>query len=331
MVDAMIVVGAPNSSNSQRLKEVAERAGCPRAALVQRAADIDWTVFGEHRAARRHRRRLGAGSAGRGDPRRLRRALHAQRRNRLRRRGGRCSSRCPARCGRSRRRSRRHGRLYRRLRRGPARVSRRLRHRRTARPTRASPRASRIPTSCCTPARGNFILTLYEKRVAAGDLPFFLGADGASRRARHHLPAAGEEPTRRHARHASPAGRRRSSPFSTACGSAGRAPAIARRSARRWRSCILPARISRCTRPTRCRLASWRPLFEQAATRGDSVQPGLVRRDRAGTRRAGEELAARSAAGRDPRRSVPRQRVLPRRQAVRPDRFLFRLHRHARL
>ncbi len=45
-VDAMIVVGAPNSSNSLRLKEVAERAGCPRAALVQRAADIDWSLFG---------------------------------------------------------------------------------------------------------------------------------------------------------------------------------------------------------------------------------------------------------------------------------------------
>ncbi|HEX5509251.1 MAG TPA: 4-hydroxy-3-methylbut-2-enyl diphosphate reductase [Pseudolabrys sp.] len=45
IVDAMIVVGAPNSSNSQRLKEVAERAGCPRAALVQRAADIDWDMF----------------------------------------------------------------------------------------------------------------------------------------------------------------------------------------------------------------------------------------------------------------------------------------------
>jgi 4-hydroxy-3-methylbut-2-en-1-yl diphosphate reductase len=45
VVDAMIVVGAPNSSNSQRLKEVAERAGCPRALLVQRAGDIDWTLF----------------------------------------------------------------------------------------------------------------------------------------------------------------------------------------------------------------------------------------------------------------------------------------------
>ncbi|WP_321342554.1 4-hydroxy-3-methylbut-2-enyl diphosphate reductase [Breoghania sp.] len=43
--DAMIVVGAPNSSNSQRLREVAERAGCPHSILVQRAADIDWSSF----------------------------------------------------------------------------------------------------------------------------------------------------------------------------------------------------------------------------------------------------------------------------------------------
>ncbi|HWK00544.1 MAG TPA: 4-hydroxy-3-methylbut-2-enyl diphosphate reductase [Xanthobacteraceae bacterium] len=45
-VDAMIVVGAPNSSNSQRLREVAERSGCEKTALVQRAAEIDWNVFG---------------------------------------------------------------------------------------------------------------------------------------------------------------------------------------------------------------------------------------------------------------------------------------------
>jgi 4-hydroxy-3-methylbut-2-en-1-yl diphosphate reductase len=44
-VDAMVVVGAPNSSNSQRLREVAERAGCVQAVLVQRAADINWTSF----------------------------------------------------------------------------------------------------------------------------------------------------------------------------------------------------------------------------------------------------------------------------------------------
>jgi 4-hydroxy-3-methylbut-2-enyl diphosphate reductase len=45
-VDAMVVVGSPNSSNTQRLKEVAERAGCARAALVNRAADLDWSMFG---------------------------------------------------------------------------------------------------------------------------------------------------------------------------------------------------------------------------------------------------------------------------------------------
>ena len=45
LVDALIVVGAPNSSNSQRLREVAERAGCRRAVLIQRAADIEWATF----------------------------------------------------------------------------------------------------------------------------------------------------------------------------------------------------------------------------------------------------------------------------------------------
>jgi 4-hydroxy-3-methylbut-2-enyl diphosphate reductase len=44
-VDAMIVVGAPNSSNSQRLREVAERAGCRVSALVQRASEIHWADF----------------------------------------------------------------------------------------------------------------------------------------------------------------------------------------------------------------------------------------------------------------------------------------------
>jgi 4-hydroxy-3-methylbut-2-enyl diphosphate reductase len=36
-----VVVGAPNSSNSVRLREVAERAGCPRAIMVQRGAELD--------------------------------------------------------------------------------------------------------------------------------------------------------------------------------------------------------------------------------------------------------------------------------------------------
>ena len=72
---------------------------------------------------------------------------------------------------------------------------------------------------------GYFILTLYEKRVAEDDLPFFLAL-------MEHLAARGitcpqpvKNRARRPARARWPAGRRRSSPFSKACGSAGRAPA----------------------------------------------------------------------------------------------------------
>ena len=43
--DAILVVGAPNSSNSKRLVEVGARAGCKYAQLVQRAADIDWRAL----------------------------------------------------------------------------------------------------------------------------------------------------------------------------------------------------------------------------------------------------------------------------------------------
>ncbi len=43
--DAILVVGAPNSSNSRRLVEVGARAGCGYAQLVQRATDIDWRAL----------------------------------------------------------------------------------------------------------------------------------------------------------------------------------------------------------------------------------------------------------------------------------------------
>jgi 4-hydroxy-3-methylbut-2-enyl diphosphate reductase len=43
--DVVLVIGAPNSSNSMRLVEVASRAGVKRSALVQRASDIDWTMM----------------------------------------------------------------------------------------------------------------------------------------------------------------------------------------------------------------------------------------------------------------------------------------------
>lgn len=41
-IDALLVIGAPNSSNSRRLVEVGRKAGCAYSQLVQRAADIDW-------------------------------------------------------------------------------------------------------------------------------------------------------------------------------------------------------------------------------------------------------------------------------------------------
>ena len=45
LCEALLVVGAPNSSNSKRLVEVASRAGCSYAQLVQRATDIDWRAL----------------------------------------------------------------------------------------------------------------------------------------------------------------------------------------------------------------------------------------------------------------------------------------------
>ena len=44
-IDALLVIGAPNSSNSMRLVEVGKTAGCTYAQLVQRATDIDWRAL----------------------------------------------------------------------------------------------------------------------------------------------------------------------------------------------------------------------------------------------------------------------------------------------
>jgi 4-hydroxy-3-methylbut-2-enyl diphosphate reductase len=45
LAEAILVVGAPNSSNSKRLVEVGRRAGCAYAQLVQRATEIDWRAL----------------------------------------------------------------------------------------------------------------------------------------------------------------------------------------------------------------------------------------------------------------------------------------------
>ncbi len=49
-VDALLVVGAPNSSNSKRLVDVARRAGCGYSQLVERADQIDWRALDGARA-----------------------------------------------------------------------------------------------------------------------------------------------------------------------------------------------------------------------------------------------------------------------------------------
>ncbi len=45
LIDALVVIGAENSSNSKRLVEVGAKAGCEYAVLVPRAAAIDWSKF----------------------------------------------------------------------------------------------------------------------------------------------------------------------------------------------------------------------------------------------------------------------------------------------
>jgi 4-hydroxy-3-methylbut-2-en-1-yl diphosphate reductase len=49
-IDALLVIGAPNSSNSKRLVEVGRAAGCDYAQLIQRATEIDWRALEGARA-----------------------------------------------------------------------------------------------------------------------------------------------------------------------------------------------------------------------------------------------------------------------------------------
>ncbi|MSO68025.1 MAG: homoserine kinase [Pseudolabrys sp.] len=121
---------------------------------------------------------------------------------------------------------------------------------------------------------GNFILTLYEKRVAAGDLPFFLGL-------MEHLAARGitcPQPVKNKQGGVlgKIAGRpaaivtfldglwiRR--PNANHCASVGEALARLH----------LASADFKMKRPNALSIDSWRPLYEHAGARGDSVRPGL--------------------------------------------------------
>ena len=156
-------------------------------------------------------------------------------------------------------------------------------------------------------------------------------ADGASRRARHTLPAAGQGPRRQGASAGSRAGPPRSSRSWRGSGCAGRRRIIAPRSARRWPRCTRPGATFRSAAPTRSRSTAGARCSRCRATRADTVEPGLAAFVAAELDVPRARLADGSAGGRHPRRPLPRQRVLPEGQALRADRLLFRLQRPLRL
>ena len=153
--------------------------------------------------------------------------------------------------------------------------------------------------------RGRYILTLYEKRVARERPAVLPRADGASRRARRLLPAAGARREGRNAAASSPGGPRRSSPSSKASGCAGRRPPIAPRSGARWRSCTTRGEGFAMRRANALSVAGWRPLYRPLRDRADEIAARPWRRRSRASSTPRSALAARPAAGRDPRRLFP--------------------------
>ena len=160
---------------------------------------------------------------------------------------------------------------------------------------------------------GQFILTLYEKRVEPADLPFFLGLMEHLAGARHHLPAAGARPQRQGARTGSPGGRRRSSPSCPGMwvrrpqrGALRRGRRGAGAAASRRRG----LRADAAERAVGRRLAAALRAVRRARRRGAR---------RASAPRSSDELDYLEAhwprdlpEGDHPRRPLPRQRLLPR-------------------
>ncbi len=290
-VDAMIVVGSPNSSNSQRLREVAERS---------RRAGAAGAGARRHRLERFSRKSQVARHHGRAPPlprfwsrkswTLSRNVTRFPCRKRLRRRRKRVLPACPRSCGRSpdaqlsapparSKPSEGHGRIYGSRRRGADRLPRPPMNSASSlvlQRHRGGRREFQFLSACWTPAA--FILTLYEKRVAEADLPFFLGL-------MEHLAAAGltcPQPVRNRAgsgarpARGAPGGDRHLS--RRLCASTTPTKRIAPRSAKRWRGCISPAKASGSARPN-CAL-------------GGRLAPALRatgrprRRDRAGASRA---------------------------------------------
>ena len=104
----------------------------------------------------------------------------------------------------------------------------------------------------------------------------FSRADGASRRARRHLPDAGARRQGRVTCASSPGGRRRSSPSSRASGCAARRPPIARPSATALAELHLGGGDFAMRRANALGLTGWRPLYERFARRAGEIAPDLA-------------------------------------------------------
>ncbi len=146
---------------------------------------------------------------------------------------------------------------------------------------------------------GNFILTLYEKRVAEGDLPFFLGL-------MEHLAARGitcPQPVKN--RQGGMLGKIAGRPAAIVTfldglwirrPNPGHCAAVGEALARLH----LAGADFKMKRANALSIDSWRPLHEHAGPRGDSIRPGLCNEIVKELDAAGKELASRIAARRDP-------------------------------
>ena len=152
---------------------------------------------------------------------------------------------------------------------------------------------------------GNFILTLYEKRVAEGDLPFFLGL-------MEHLAARGitcPQPVKN--RQGGVLGKIAGRPAAIVTfldglwirrPNPGHCAAVGEALARLH----LAGADFKPKRANALSIESWRPLYEHAKARGDSVRQGLCSEIAIELDALEKSWPRRVAARRDPRRSFPR-------------------------
>ena len=276
----MIVVGSPIRSNSQRLLEVAERAGCAAVRLLLRADDIDWGLFGGIAQPWHYCRRFCAGGPGRGNHRRFCRMFYRSMESVLNPPMRTCVFPLPresARAGSGIAHGGLYGGLWTRT------CSRSSQATRLANPFPTKGIAEGVENYQLPPRtrrKARYILTLYEKRVNEADLPFFLGLTQSPCRPKGlNCPLPLPEPQRRHARSPIRPPGLRSSRFSTASRFADRRRSIARALGAPWRDLHLDGRDFADERARiRSSVEAWQPLFALAEAQADRVSTGLAER-----------------------------------------------------